>query len=187
MKTGENEKLKYQELQLNVYCSIRYHDRRRAFFEFMHRLSSMFMILLASLVLLDLIGRAAERPAWLTVIALMAAVLGALDIIVGFSSSAALHIDLRGRLLELEIVLLEMESITENSLQYVQTERLRIEQDEPPIYRALDVLCYNEIMRANGVTDPKEYRELKWYQSATSHLWPWANIAAARATITASK
>lgn len=172
----KNDSLEDQRYALlfSVRRSIRYHDRRRAFFELMHRVSSVFMVLLASSVFLDLLGNAVQRPIWLITIALIAAMLGALDIIVGFARSATLHHDFKRRFVQLEIEITQAE--TEKALRDIQIERLRIEQDEPPVYRALDLLCHNEVARADGVTNPSDFAEVKWHQSLTRHFWHWANI-----------
>ncbi|MEO6563913.1 MAG: hypothetical protein ABIN99_12860 [Nitrosospira sp.] len=173
---AKNDTLEDQQYKLlfAVRRSIRYHDRRRAFFELMHRISSVFMVLLASSIFLDLLGNAVRRPAWLTTIALIAAMLGALDIIVGFARSATLHHDFKRRFIQLEIAISKSE--TEQALRDIEIERLRIEQDEPPVYRALDLLCHNEVAHADGVRNPDDFAAVKWYQSLTRHIWHWANI-----------
>jgi hypothetical protein len=55
-----------------------------------------------------------------------------------------------------------------------QARRLTIEQDEPPIYRALSDLCHNEQMRADGhSSDSKYFALIPWHQKYLAHLWHW--------------
>ena len=52
-------------------------------------------------------------------------------------------------------------------------DRLRIEQDEPPIFRALDSLCYNEVAKAEGST---HFVPVTRAQRSTRHFWPWGDL-----------
>ena len=135
-------------LYFDVRRSIRYHDRRSAFFERMHQLTGVLTVLLAGSVLFD-IARPGDNPAWLLALAAIAALFSAFDIVIGYAAKAGQHRDLKARFAALEIAI-----VTGNAdaatWQAHHTERLRIEQDEPPIYRALDLLCHNELMRAEG-------------------------------------
>ena len=57
--------------------------------------------------------------------------------------------------------------------------RLHIEADEPPIYRALDLLCHNEQMRADGhPPDSEHWASVPLYQCLTCHLFRWPDLAA---------
>lgn len=57
--------------------------------------------------------------------------------------------------------------------------RLHIEADEPPIYRALDLLCHNEQMRADGhPPDSEHWASVPLYQRLTCHLFHWPDLAA---------
>lgn len=177
MEAEEKEKLldRQHELLFHVGRSVRYHDRRRAFFEALHRISSVFVVLLASSVFLDLLGSASERPWWITGIALMAAIFAAFDIIVGFSRFATLHHDLKRRFIQLEIEI-STQDVTQQNLRSQQAECLRIEQDEPPVYRALDLLCHNELAHAKGYTDKAHFFTVDPWPRFTRHFYHWANL-----------
>jgi hypothetical protein len=108
-------------------------------------------------------------------LAFIAAPLAAWDIVIGYTSPANLHLDLKRRWIKLEMAILSGDDAEQTWIQH-GTERLRIESDERFVYRALDLLCHNEVARAEGVNNPKDFEPLKWYQSATRHIWPWANI-----------
>lgn len=166
-------------LFFDVRRSIRYHDRRRAFFERMHQLTGSLTVLLAGSVLFD-IARPGESPWWLLFIAAVAAILSAWDMVVGYASKAELHRSLKIRFGDLEIAILEGDD-TDATWKAHRLQRLRIEQDEPPIYRALDMLCHNELLQADGFShdgdDACHYAKLDSLQKATRHILHWANIS----------
>ena len=161
-----------------VCRSVRYHDRRRAFFEQLHRISAGLTVLLAGSVLFEL-SRPGESAWWITCIALAAALLAAFDIVIGYAFRANLHFDLKRRFGELEMAVVSGDNNDEIWKRH-QLERLRIEQDEPAIFRALDVLCHNELLRAQGVGRGEEgktgFIELSRWKRWTCHFLPWGNL-----------
>lgn len=165
------------KLLFNVRRSIRYHDRRRAFYERMHQITGVLTILLAGGVLFELAG-SGETVWWLKLLGLIAAVFSAIDIIIGYARQANRHADLRKRFSALEIAV----NTGEKSVADYTNDRLLIEQDEPPVYRALDLLCQNEQLVAQGYSraDPVDkgyFSDLKWYEALTAHLYRWPDIA----------
>lgn len=162
-------------LLFDVRRSVRYHDRRCAFFERMHQVTGGLTVLLAGSVLFD-IARPGDSPAWLLAVAAVAAVLAAWDIIVGYAGQAGRHRDLKARFVALEMRMFAGDDAAETWSDY-QVERLAIEQDEPPIYRALDVLCHNELLRAERSDAPAA--PLSDWQRFTCHLYHWPDIQSA--------
>ena len=165
-------------LLFDVRRSIRYHDRRRAFFDTLHRTTAVFTVILASSIFLDLLGNS-TTPRWLTLVALLAAGLAALDVVIGFSRSANMHHDLKRRFVALEMQMVVGDN-GEETFNNHMAERLAIEQDEPPIFRALDLLCNNEVAQAEGLSreDDPEFAEVTFVQRATSQLYRWSNLRA---------
>lgn len=153
-----------------VRRSVRYHDRRRAFFEQLHRLTAVLTVLMAGSVLFD-IGKPGAPAVWLTALAVIAALLAAIDMVVGYASRASLHRDLKQRFVDLEMDVLARGDSPEVWTAH-RLARLAIERDEPPIYRALDLLCYNELLIAEGC-DPAKLVALKKWQRWTRHLLHW--------------
>lgn len=163
-------------LLFDVRRSIRYHDRRRAFFDMLHRATAVLTVFLASSILLDLLGNS-TTPWWLTLVASLAAALAALDVVIGFARSANLHQDLKRRFVTLEMQMVLGDNGEETFHRYM-AERLNIEQDEPPIFRALDLLCNNEVAQAEGLSkenDP-EFAAVTRFQRLTSHLLRWPDL-----------
>lgn len=165
------------KLLFDVRRSIRYHDRRRAFFQRMHQITGVLTILLAGGVLFELAGTG-ETSLWLKLLGLIAAVFSAVDIIIGYARQANRHADLRKRFCVLEIAV----NTGGKPVSDYANDRLAIEQDEPPVYRALDLLCQNEQLVAQGYSraDPNDkgyFSDLKWYEALTAHLYRWPDIA----------
>jgi hypothetical protein len=97
------------------------------------------------------------------------------DVVVGYSNLAALHASLKNCFIDLEIDLLKWDGSGDFSVFHER--RLAIERDEPPIYRALDVLCYDEVCRAEGVERPAGLPRANALQRMTCHFLKWENIA----------
>lgn len=165
------------KLLFDIRRSMRYHDRRRTFFERMHQVTGVLTILLAGSVLFDLAGTGGPAL-WLKLIGVVAAVFAAADIIVGYASMANKHALLRRRFSDLEVAT----SNTAKPIAECVNERKLIENDEGTVYRALDLLCYNETLVADGFSrsnpnDKELFADLEWYESLTANLWPWPDIA----------
>ncbi|MBU1691931.1 MAG: hypothetical protein KJ958_03295 [Gammaproteobacteria bacterium] len=167
------------DLLFAVRRSIRYHDRRRAFFDRMHQVTAGLTILLAGSVLFDM-ARPGHTPWWMTVMAFVAALLSAWDMVVGYAQKANLHGTLKNRFSTLEMAMIAGDDTPETLNKHL-LERLRIEQDEPPIYRALDLLCRNELMIAMGYKKSGDqvhlFDEIGLFENLTRHILHWENIS----------
>jgi hypothetical protein len=161
----------------DVRRSIRYHDRRRAFFDRLHRLTNVLTILLAGGVFFELAGTGSPAV-WLQCVGAGAAFLAALDMVVGYSAKSTLHTRLRSRFSDLEIAMLSGDLGPDTWAKY-QQQRLQIERDEPPVYRALDLLCFNEQCAAEGASSRAV---VSGFQRATSQFYMWSNIGASAKT-----
>lgn len=167
-------------LLFDVRRAVRYHDRRCAFFEFMHRVTSVLTILLAGSVLFDIgkigvDGTETHTAWWLILLSIFSALLAAMDMVVGYSKHADLHRSLKVRFIDLEK---EMISCSDNTSEWnlFLPKRLVIERDEPPIYRALDTLCYNELAASMGL-DNNSMKPISFLQQITCQIYTWPDIA----------
>ncbi|AVG15367.1 hypothetical protein CFN79_05545 [Chromobacterium vaccinii] len=159
-----------------VRRSVRYHDRRRMFYEQMHHVTSLMTVLMAGSILFDL-GKHGDSAWWLLFLSALAALLAASDMVLGYSRRATVHAGLRGRFSDLEIRMLSGESDGEEWQEYQKT-RLLIEKDEPAIYKILDLLCHNELLLAEGFKPDKDsapFAKITRWQKLTSQLCHWDN------------
>lgn len=170
-------------LLFDVRRSIRYHDLRSGFFDRLHQLTGGLTVLLSGSVIFDL-ARPGETSAWMLAIATIAALLSAWDIVVGYASKAGLHRDLKARFFALEIAIVSGDTSAETWNRH-QVERLSIERDEPPIYRVLDLICHNQLMRAEGF-DPQDrkrganhFAKITPFQRITRHVFHWPDLTLA--------
>lgn len=151
------------ELMFGIRRSVRYHLRRRAYFEFMDRLSSFFLILLGSSAMA---GIAPYK--W---IGFLVAVVSSLKLIFAPGLRAGVHAQFVKDFTRLEQELSRDD--TEETFSKAKAMRLDLESTEPPILRVLDAICHNELARAQGITDPNEYVHLSSLQRLMAHLFSW--------------
>lgn len=164
------------KLLFNVRRSIRYHDRRRAFFDLLHQVTSVMTILMAGSVLFE-VARPGDNPVWMILLSIIAALFAAVDMAVGFARRGNEHKMLRSRFADLEIAML-LSDLADPDWKDHKKERLCIEKDEPPVYVVLDLLCHNELLVAMGY-DKKEdaihFVAISDWKALTSQLWRWEN------------
>lgn len=161
-------------LLFDIRRSVRYHDRRRAFYEQLHHVTSLMTILMAGSVLFDL-AKDGKTAGWMIGLSGVAALLAAADMVLGYSRRATLHTDLRKRFADLEIEMLKGDAAPETWQTY-RLERLLIEKDEPAIYKVLDALCRNELLIAQGFSlqkNPEHFANIGCLQRWTCQILRW--------------
>jgi hypothetical protein len=130
-------------LSFDIEKSLRYHQRRRRHFEWLHRLVMLGIILCGSAAF----AGAADSPHWF---GLAGAVLGALDLVFAFSHRARDRQELHRRFTDLAKAMRAVDAPAAEDLRRWSRERLDIESDEPPIYWAVEASCFNEVALARG-------------------------------------
>ena len=150
----------WYQLEFSVRRSMRYHTRRRAFYEFWHRATAATAVIFGSATLTTIF---AKLPAGYTVAsALVVTALGSIDLVVGFASNAWTHADLARRFIDLEKDMVAAER-SELELRRLTAARLNIERDEPPVLAVLNAICHNDLVRAMGLPD-SETATIGWWQ-----------------------
>lgn len=139
--TTDTPEKRLSDLSFSVEKSLRYHHRRRGFFDAAHNVV-MFGVLIC--------GSAAFAGKWPSLAGAAAAILGALDLVFQFSHKARDHQQLYRRFAELNVDLQSIDLADVPALERATKRRLEIEADEPPIYWALDADCDNEVCVAWG-------------------------------------
>lgn len=166
------------EMRCDVRRSVRYHDRRAAHFERLGRVTNVLTILLAGVVLMEVVSSGA--PLWIRILAAIGAILSSVDLVIGFGKCAGLHRELKRRFIELEKLIDAGSSLTD-----ARAQRLGIEADEPLPYRALDLLCHDEIAAAVGHNrrdHPDEFSSLPWYMRWSANWLRWDNVGRSHAS-----
>jgi hypothetical protein len=155
---------KWSDLIFAVRRSIRYHNRRRKFFDALGVWADFLIIISAGTAGAFAIGEPL-RNNWTIVLSGIIAVIGTLDLVIGFSNKARDYHDLVKDFSSLEREMTAArDAKTQENLSKFIIRRLEIQDEEPPILRVLNNYCHNELCRATE-KDRKYYMRIYWFQS----------------------
>jgi hypothetical protein len=146
MSTGDLES-ELIAAEFGVHKSIRYHARRRAFLNALHRGTLAIVSLSGTATFVALIGGESVAAKW---VALGIAILAGLDAIIGYAEHARTHDSLYRRFCDLAAEIARIPNPTEDQIREWRAQRLTIEKDEPTSLDALNVRCHNEEAEARG-------------------------------------
>lgn len=160
-------------LDFGVHKSIRYHVKRRAFFDVMHRVAMLIAVIGGSAAFFALIGEKTEVG---QIAALTVAIATALDLVFAFPENAREHDKLAERFSDLavELALAQSGAVDGRRLAELKGKRLALERGEPTALDALNVICHNEEAEARGYDRDQMYR-VGWGQKIFAQLitFPW--------------
>lgn len=161
--------VKWHGLLFDVQRSVRYHNRRRAFFDRLDQGSNMLSVMLGSTAIYGVLE---QRWQVLTLSAVgLVTAFSAINLVLGSSQKARQHFDLARRFIELEKAI-RLATPTPMTLAEFTQLRLSIEMDEPPVLRVLDAICYNEQARSEGYPD-KNLAGIGWWQRQVAQIMDW--------------
>lgn len=127
---------------------VRYHDRRRAFYDFLHRCVAGVGVLGGSASIAGLATMLTQINATgvyvILVAGLLVAFLNAADLVIGFVIKARLHDDLYRRYISLQAKLVRIARPTDDDFRAWKEELLLIERDEPPVYWGVFAQAWNQ-------------------------------------------
>ena len=150
----------WHSIHFGVRRSVRYHDRRIKFYDLLNRSILFINVVSGSAAVVSVLSSLGN--ALVTVFAAVVAVTSAFDLAVDTGSKARLHTDLKRRFSDLEKQMNLVDVPDQEAVTKTVNMRLEIEQDEPPIHRALDILCHNELVRADGYADEHLHDVPRW-------------------------
>lgn len=163
-------------LLFGVQKSMRYHRHMRDYFERQHNIASVFTVLYGTTAFLGVLSQLLTQKQAVLVMAVIS-VLIIRDLVLQSSRRTWQHAALRNRFGELERKLVAkpstdftLEEVTELAL-----ERKRIEDDEPPEKRALDLVCHNEVVASLYEPDKADEHmyHIPLYMRLTAHSFNW--------------
>jgi hypothetical protein len=159
------------ELLFGVRRSIRYHQRRRQYFDRLRKLIHILTVFSGVGTVTTLVGKSGEITT--LIFASVVSLLSIIDLVIGTAEAARLHADLARRFVELERKMaLVGDSPTEQQVREFTAERLTIEIEEPPILKVLDCMCHNELLKALGYG--QEYNvKLTFWQKKLAPFFDW--------------
>ena len=143
----------FDDLLFDVRRSVRYHNRRRSFYDRFHKSNTVLGLIGGSAVVATLL--ADRGPDFLPLVfGAVVAISSALDLVIGSAGQARRHHDFARRYfnLEKEMVAAEPRNDRKKISAWTQA-RLEIEAEEPPVMHVLNVICHNELCRALGYNE----------------------------------
>ena len=151
------------DLLFAVRRSVRYHDRRRRFYEIWNTVTVAGAAVGGSSAITALMADSAMISA---VASASVALLGALDLAVGTARRADRHGDLARQFVVLEQAFAHGRSLDDGEYETLTRRRLEIESSEPTVLRLLDAMCHFEVLRSLG--DVKRHPRVPWLRRALS-------------------
>jgi len=154
------------ELIFRVDVSVRYHDRRRAFFDLMHKLVAAVSVLGGSAAVFGVVSLLKEwQFGELTILvgALAVSMLNTLDLVIGFSPKAREHDSLYRRYIELDAEMVKDLNPSPETVRAWESKVLMIERDDPPVYWGIYAQCWNQSVHSlgrkkHGLLDTDKFR-----------------------------
>ncbi|NCT71482.1 MAG: hypothetical protein GXC75_11090 [Xanthomonadaceae bacterium] len=159
-----------------IDASVRYHERRQAFYERTDSLVNALNLIIGSGAVLAIIQSA---PSWVVVVSsATVAILSLINLTMRSSAMASLHAQLKQRYIGVLIRLEKLEGpkVSEESfrkeLRRLREARLLIEVEEPTIFRVVHVLAHNELLMAQGY-DNSHMWHVPWYKALSANWIRW--------------
>lgn len=163
---------RWHAMQFGVRRSIRYHQRRRGFFDRLDQFSNMLSVIFGSAAIYGILEQ--DFKALALIASALVTVLASVNLVVGSAQRARAHSDFARRYVDLEKRMLVKPS--EDVLQWVAEERLGIEAEEPPVLHVLNSICHNETMRSMGYKKD-ELANIGWFQRLVAQLFDFREHA----------
>ena len=154
---------KTYELLFAVRRSVRYHERRRRFYEIWNTITVASAVIGGSSAFAALM---ADSTTVSTVFSALVALVGALDLAVGTARRADRHGDLARQFIALEQEFAHGRNLEDDEYETLTRRRLAIEASEPPVLRLLDAMCHYEVLRSLG--DATRHPRVPWLRRAAS-------------------
>lgn len=164
LEVGDEAKL--TQLEFSVAVSIRYHARRRAWFDGLARWPSVVSLVAGSAAFVSI---SQGLPALATVASAATAIFGGANLVFGFAERARRHDDLVRKFTLLAAEIAEATSPSRADVRRWHGAKIRIEAEEPTPNNVLNVLCHNEEAEARGY-GPDHIYQVRWWQRAMAQV-----------------
>jgi hypothetical protein len=139
----------YYDVCFAVERCRRYHAKMQSFYDWCYNLTRAATALTGTASFFVLLAKGTEIAKYLTAVVATAA---ALDSVFRFNSKARRHEVLARRFTDLSAKIANWEP-TPINLRKARAERLRIEKDEPPVRRLIDLQAQNEESRSRDLAE----------------------------------
>lgn len=163
---------KTYELLFAVRRSVRYHDRRRRFYEIWNTITVAVAVIGGSSAAATVV---ADSTTVSVVLSALVAIVAALDLAVGTARRADRHGDFARQFIALEQAFAHGRDLEDDEYETLVRRRLAIEASEPPVLRLLDAMCHYEVLRSLG--DAARHPRIPWVRRVMSQLFSQASYA----------
>lgn len=158
-EAADELKTNWYSLLFDVRRSVRYHTRRRRFYDRLDQLTNMLGLIFGSTAVYGVMTENSALKPLAIAAAGVVTIFSAINLVVGSARQAREHADFARQYIELEK---QMNTVPdEQLLKEIRHARLAIEAEEPPVMRVLDCICYNELCQAFG---HEQRADIHWFQ-----------------------
>lgn len=147
----------WRELDFALAVTLRYHKARQGFFETLHQIG-LFAAALAGGG--GFVSTIPDAPDAAKFVALVAALMTAADLAVGFAQRAGRHADLHRRFTDIAARLLATPMTDGAAVARLRAERLTVETREPLPMRTLSWVCFDQEAASRGY--PEHRYRIGW-------------------------
>jgi len=156
------DEAKLTQLEFSVSVSVRYHSKRRSWFDALARWPSVVSLVAGSAAFVSI---SQGMPTLATVASAATALFGGANLVFGFAERARRHDELVRKFTLLAAEIAETATPSHSELRRWMGAKYRIEADEPTPNNVLNVLCHNEESEARGY-GPEHLYHVRWWQRA---------------------
>ena len=150
----------FDDLLFHVICSVKYHSRRRRFYENVNNLMLFLAFLYSTATISSLLD--VFVVAHLNLPAIIISMLLGITLVGRVGVKANDHNDLKRRFIRLQQSMeLGRATMDETKIAGWREQRLQIEMDELPINRVVHAQCYNEVVKSLKILRDTEKRYVK--------------------------
>jgi hypothetical protein len=161
--------IRWDGLGFGIRTSARYHQRRVQFFDRWNAATNAAILLSGSGAVMTLLTDAVSQRAAIVVFGGLVSAFSLVDLVIGTARMARVHEMLYRQFLDLECRWTAIHDPADVDFSGLESEKLRIEQGEPPPLVTLVELCWNETARSLG----SSYRivGIKRWQKVLANFW----------------
>ena len=169
------------DLLFGIRRSVRYHMRRRRFYEVWNTITVATAVVGGSSAVAAFFAQLPAGGQWTPIILSgIVAIIGAIDLAVGTGRRADLHGDLARQFISLEQRFAHGRNLEDVEHEEIVKARLQIEASEPPVMRLLDALCHFELLRSLG--DAGQHPQISWIRRILANWFSQQSYASNLAT-----
>ena len=145
-----------------------YHMSRQAWFDGWNRIFSFLIIILGTALAWQI---SQQNQAVGVSAAISTTIIGSLQLVFDLGGQARNHEFLKRRYFEVVAEIVKLENPTTVDRSRLNTQLLSLSAEEPPTYRALDAIAYNQIVHSMYGIEGKEHRcPVSIWQMKTRHI-----------------